>query len=663
MLRGPVDGGGIRGLSELLILEEIMQRIKATEQLPDIPRPCEYFDLIGGTSTGGLIAILLGRLCMSVADAISVYNEFAEKVFSETKYVWQDGTFKASAFEAAVKEIVARYDGDENALMMNDASNSKACKIFVCAMPASNMSHPRLFRSYEVHSNRSYNPTIWEAARATSAAPRFFKRIEIGTSPREEFIDSGLQCNNPTAEVLEEAHRLFGFDCPVACIVSLGAGHPKAIALRRPDALQRLLPTELVRVLVSIATDCEKISEDFERTHGENVTKEGRKYFRFSVQQGLQDVSLAEWTKMSEVKTHTLQYLRGAVVGREIDVVRDLLRLRATLVDQHRSQGREVTDAPSDTQGVLHESLLARKRDKVTASLNAIFDTTTRYRSLLACSEHDAQKVLDTFQTMLDTKSFQGRKQMIAAMRRLSARTNLYPARFFLKEPPKTLGDEPVAAGGSADVYRIDFQGEEMCFKVIRQYVQTQVEHMVKVYAKEAVLWAQLSHPNILPFYGLARIRSRLAFVSRWAMNGNLQEYLSQNPGANRLLLCADTAAGMEYLHQNDIVHGDLKGLNVLIDSSGRAALGDFGLSSVTDPQILKWTTQSTIASKGGTVRWQAPELLAEQDDSKIQNTKESDVYAWASVCYEVNACQPVFSSAFNSQPDLHRTSPVLRDL
>ncbi|KAG6902397.1 hypothetical protein C0995_000602 [Termitomyces sp. Mi166 len=158
------------------------------------------------------------------------------------------------------------------------------------------------------------------------------------------------------------------------------------------------------------------------------------------------------------------------------------------------------------------------------------------------------------------------------------------------------------------------------------------------VYAREAILWAQLSHPNILPFYGLVQLGSRLSFVSRWATNGNLEDYLAGNPGATyRLLLCLDTAAGVEYLHKNDIVHGDLKGLNVLIDSSGRAALGDFGLASVTDPQILKWSTQSSIASKGGTARWQAPELLPPEDTSeKVYNSKESDVFAWANVCYEI---------------------------
>jgi patatin-like phospholipase/acyl hydrolase len=65
------DGGGVRGLSSLLIVERLMQEVQRIREeegdpTPDdkLPLPCEYFDLICGTSTGGLIAIMLGRLRM-----------------------------------------------------------------------------------------------------------------------------------------------------------------------------------------------------------------------------------------------------------------------------------------------------------------------------------------------------------------------------------------------------------------------------------------------------------------------------------------------------------------------------------------------------------------------------------------------------------------------
>jgi patatin-like phospholipase/acyl hydrolase len=59
-----LDGGGVRGLSSLLILREIMENVGQARGLPETPKPSEYFDLIGSTSTGGLIAIMLGLLGM-----------------------------------------------------------------------------------------------------------------------------------------------------------------------------------------------------------------------------------------------------------------------------------------------------------------------------------------------------------------------------------------------------------------------------------------------------------------------------------------------------------------------------------------------------------------------------------------------------------------------
>jgi|SRR5947207_9942379 len=59
-----LDGGGVRGLSSLYMLSDIMEEIRKKMGETKAPRPCEYFDLIGGTSTGGLIAIMLGRLGM-----------------------------------------------------------------------------------------------------------------------------------------------------------------------------------------------------------------------------------------------------------------------------------------------------------------------------------------------------------------------------------------------------------------------------------------------------------------------------------------------------------------------------------------------------------------------------------------------------------------------
>src|ERR1700712_4057813 len=77
-----LDGGGVRGLSSLIILRSLMAVID-----PDNPpKPCDYFDMIGGTSTGGLIAVMLGRLRMSIDDCIASYASLSDQVFEKKSH-------------------------------------------------------------------------------------------------------------------------------------------------------------------------------------------------------------------------------------------------------------------------------------------------------------------------------------------------------------------------------------------------------------------------------------------------------------------------------------------------------------------------------------------------------------------------------------------------
>jgi len=317
------DGGGIRGLSSLIILDQVMARIKHDEGLSEDPLPCEYFDLIGGTGTGGLIAIMLGRLRMSVPQAIAQYANLAENVFSEmTPKFTQYGPFKASKLENAIKGVVNSFTSDDGR-MLDPLPAHDVCKTFVCAMPLYNMGAPRLFRTYLVRDNKSANCFIWEAARATSAAPTFFERFAIvdDNGLKEVFIDGGFGCNNPVSQLIEEAGRVF-HDRRIACIVSIGTGQAETIGLPSPDVSQRLLPTKLVDVLWKMAVDCEaeaeRVEKQFRSTPGI--------YFRLNVEQGLQQVLVAEWQKISEVTQHTKTYLQKELITQKVNVLVQVIR-------------------------------------------------------------------------------------------------------------------------------------------------------------------------------------------------------------------------------------------------------------------------------------------------------------------------------------------------
>lgn len=122
-----LDGGGVRGLSALLILHDIMSAVGRKLDLAEMPRPCDYFDLIIGTSTGGLIALMLGRLGMSVDACIEAYKKLSKDIFEHrkplarvtlgTSRILRKTLYSATVLEKVVQGIIAEHAGDPNARM------------------------------------------------------------------------------------------------------------------------------------------------------------------------------------------------------------------------------------------------------------------------------------------------------------------------------------------------------------------------------------------------------------------------------------------------------------------------------------------------------------------------------------------------------------------
>src|SRR5688572_23241639 len=83
------DGGGVRGLSSLYILRNLMDKLQDLDpNATELPKPCDVFDMIGGTSTGGLIAVMLGRLKMSVDECIAAYIKLSSQIFAPEDRKW-----------------------------------------------------------------------------------------------------------------------------------------------------------------------------------------------------------------------------------------------------------------------------------------------------------------------------------------------------------------------------------------------------------------------------------------------------------------------------------------------------------------------------------------------------------------------------------------------
>ena len=83
-----------------------------------VPKPCDYFDLIAGTGTGGLIAIMLGRLRMNTKDCMRVYVQMTRKVFETDKTIigipYRSTLFKASMLEDAIKACVRSFENRDD---------------------------------------------------------------------------------------------------------------------------------------------------------------------------------------------------------------------------------------------------------------------------------------------------------------------------------------------------------------------------------------------------------------------------------------------------------------------------------------------------------------------------------------------------------------------
>jgi patatin-like phospholipase/acyl hydrolase len=232
----------VRGLAQLFVLQNLMYRIQAKERLRLLPRPCEWFDLIVGTSTGGLIALMLGRIKMTVDATIDAYQYLEGEVFAEDTKSWlstndpvfSDPTYSGEKLEAAIRKIVQDAELDIDADLA-DPEAEPQCRVAVVATrqgavtPAAGY-FPDLLRTYTL-TEPPYSCTILDAAKATCAASTFFPPVKVqirrgrkvkylagwGTSTQPGY-------NNPTGLAVREVEQIWGADYNLACVVSVGTG-------------------------------------------------------------------------------------------------------------------------------------------------------------------------------------------------------------------------------------------------------------------------------------------------------------------------------------------------------------------------------------------------------------------------------------------------------
>ncbi|CAG7852489.1 SubName: Full=Uncharacterized protein {ECO:0000313/EMBL:CCA74954.1} [Serendipita indica DSM 11827] len=266
--------GGISTLSSLIILEEMFERLKFDLNSSEDLRPARFLDAIIGTGTGGIAAILLGKLGMTATEAIDAYSTL-EGAMARTKATNDSERASNTArFREAFVSIL-RAHKMENLFMHDEKPNTATCKTIVCAMNKANMAGCHLIRSYQSRGMTSPKCSILDAACASINDPEMYDPVLLGAGHSSvTLINAMMGYANPIKELMRETQTapFGGENSQISTVISLGAGkHGPLEASRLSDAIRN-------------------IAAGAERTHQEmqgRLRVEGI-YFRFNVDQGIQ---------------------------------------------------------------------------------------------------------------------------------------------------------------------------------------------------------------------------------------------------------------------------------------------------------------------------------------------------------------------------------------
>ncbi|KAI5900627.1 FabD/lysophospholipase-like protein [Schizophyllum commune H4-8] len=251
-----------------------MHRIQFASCLSALPPPCEYFDIIAGSGTGGLIALLLGRLRLSIEHAIECYTRVVSHVFTQIK---TDGSLRTTPLEKVLKEISRRFGNGENTPVFETLPAQ--CKTFVCIREDNGSGNvvSRRIRSYAHPTEPATQFTLVEAIRATMGHPALFK--PLSSTKGRTFLDAGDDHYNPAFDIMQELEAIYPTR-HLAYYLSIGAGTTQTVGEnpQRRFVNQPRLPSSILRTIRTLAERCDAIASAFQREHRD---LEG-KYFRMT---------------------------------------------------------------------------------------------------------------------------------------------------------------------------------------------------------------------------------------------------------------------------------------------------------------------------------------------------------------------------------------------
>uniref|UniRef100_A0A453DJ87 Protein kinase domain-containing protein n=1 Tax=Aegilops tauschii subsp. strangulata TaxID=200361 RepID=A0A453DJ87_AEGTS len=186
--------------------------------------------------------------------------------------------------------------------------------------------------------------------------------------------------------------------------------------------------------------------------------------------------------------------------------------------------------------------------------------------------------------------------------------------------------EEKIASGSSGDLYRGTYLDVDVAIKFLRT---EHVNDNSKVeFLQEIMILRSVNHENVVRFYGACTKQRKYLIVTEYMAGGNLYDFLHKHNNTLELSLILRIAIGiskgMDYLHQNNIIHRDLKSANLLIGDGQVVKIADFGVSR-------QRSQEGDMTAETGTYRWMAPEVI----NHKPYDHK-ADVFSFAIVLWEL---------------------------
>lgn len=223
-----IDGGGIRGVLPAQILTQMESYLKQSREKKSL---WENFDLITGTSTGGIIALSLA-LGIPASEILEIYLDKAKTIFGNKRNLFGRIFYSGherNDLETIIRSLFSDYNKGKDPLIGN-------CKTHV-AIPVYdlNTGKPKVIKSkYHSSFNRDYQIPAYMVALATSAAPTFFDPYSCNYKNQQghdinlhHLIDGGVFANNPSLGCLLEVQQSFDLELKNIKMLSLGTGHYK----------------------------------------------------------------------------------------------------------------------------------------------------------------------------------------------------------------------------------------------------------------------------------------------------------------------------------------------------------------------------------------------------------------------------------------------------